>query len=166
MNLRNTSIWLPSALSLAIVATIVALAVAAELPALSDSRHQWTPFVFTYLGVTLYMLQKAKRHRAEFDARYLPDYCYRAAQAAVYLYVVMTLIARGHAREFASWPPSVVGLFVGLFIEQVEDAVQGIGLRLAGAVAMVFPSLTPGHDRGQMVSPRAPSPHSGEGDRG
>ena len=133
------SIWLPSLLSLAIVAIIVALAAQGELPVLSDSRHQWTPFVFAYLGVTLYVLQVAKQRRAQFDLRYVPDYCYRAAQAAVYLYVIMTLIARGQAHEFASWPPNLVGLCVGLFIEQVEAAVQGLGQRLGGALAVVFP---------------------------
>ena len=45
-----------------------------------------TSFVFTYLRVTLYVLHVAKQRRAEFDLRYLPDYWYRAAQAAVYLY--------------------------------------------------------------------------------
>ena len=139
MVLKHTSIWLPSALSLLVAATIVVLAVTGQLPALADSNHQWTPFVFTYLGVTLYILQVAKQRRAEFDLRYLPDYCYRAAQAAVYLYVIMTLIARGQAHEFAAWPPNLVGLFVGLFIEQVEAAMQGVGGRLGDALAVVFP---------------------------
>lgn len=139
MILKPTFIWLPSVLSLTVVAIIVVLAVQGELPALSNSPHQWTPFVFTYLGVTLYVLQVAKQRRAEFDCRYLPDYCYRAAQAAVYLYVIMTLIARGQAHEFASWPPNLIGLFVGLFIEQVEAAMQGLGGRLGDALAVVFP---------------------------
>jgi apolipoprotein N-acyltransferase len=139
MTLRNTSIWIPTILALAVVAVIVALAVTGDLPALANSPHQWTPFAFTSLGVTLYVLQAAKRRRSEFDLRYLPDYCFRAAQAAVYLYVIMTVIARGEAHEFASWPPNLIGLFVGLFIEQVEEAVQGVGQRLGDALAVVFP---------------------------
>lgn len=135
----RTSVWLPCLLSASIVTVIVALAMHGDLPVLAESRHQWTPFVFTYLGVTLYLLQAAQRRREAFDIRYLPDYFYRGAQAAVYLYVIMTLFARGQAREFASWPPNLMGLLVGLFIEQVEAGMQGIGQRFEQAVSVLFP---------------------------
>jgi len=104
---------------------------------LSDSPHQWTPFLFAYLGVTLYVLQAAQRRRDAFAVRYLPDYFYRGAQTGVYLYVIMTVFARGRAHEFAAWPPNLVGLLVGLFIEQVETAMQGVGRRFEAAIGEV-----------------------------
>ena len=55
---------------------------------------RFMPFLATLVGVSLYMMGVTKTYKERFDYRYLPDYCYRVAQAVVYTYVVLAIMAQ------------------------------------------------------------------------
>lgn len=127
-----------------IILLILVLAAIGELPVLGDAQNQWSPFVFTLVGVVLYVMASAKSRRDRFDLRYAPDYFFRGAQAVVYLYVIMSIIAQMKAEpstqyNFVSWPPNLIGLLVGMFILHVEKAMEGLGQRFEEVLAGLLP---------------------------
>lgn len=131
---------LASAASLAIVLAALVLSINGWLPITLDKK-QWLPFVSCLVGVTLYTLSAVKKRRDRFDLRYLPDYLYRAAQAMVYLYVILAVgwQKEGAVLDFERWPPNLWGLLVGLFIEHVEKAMEGLGQRFEEVLAGILP---------------------------
>lgn len=139
---QSRSWWATITASAVIVVAVVGFAVLERLPTLQGSKDQWTPFVFALIGVALYVMSSAKSRRERFDVRYVPDYCYRAAQAVVYLYLIMAIIAQAgptEGYEFTNWPPNLIGLMVGMFILHVEKAVEGLGQRFEEVLAGFLP---------------------------
>jgi hypothetical protein len=124
-----------------IVSAALVIGIFGKLPNLAQTSSQWTPFIFTIIGVTLYIMMSAKQRRERFDLKYLPDYCFRYAQAVIYLYVIMSIIAQTKTEtyDFESWPPNLIGLFVGMFILHVEKAMEGLGQRFEEALAAILP---------------------------
>jgi hypothetical protein len=90
------------------------------------------------VGVTLYFLSSLKRHDVDFAPGYLPDYWFRAAQAVTYTFLVFT-IPLMRDQTFYDWPPVTVGLFVGLFIQQVEHALEAVAERVTSGLAAFVP---------------------------
>lgn len=135
-------------LSVIIILSTLVLAIFGKLPILGDADNQWIPFVFTLMGVAIYIMTSARIHRENFELRYLPDYFFRGAQAVIYLYVIMSIIAQSSEQEnaaynFKNWKPNLVGLLVGMFIPHVEKAMEGLGQRFEEILAGILPrSLT------------------------
>ncbi len=86
------------------------------------------------VGATLYFLSSLKRHDVDFVPGYLPDYAFRAAQAVTYTFLVFTTPLM-RDQTFYDWPPLTVGLFVGLFIQQVEHALEAVAERVTAGLA-------------------------------
>ncbi|MCP4546299.1 MAG: hypothetical protein GY835_07525 [bacterium] len=135
--------WPTIIVSSTIMVTIMTLAVQNKMPMLKGHAGQWLPFVFTIVGVLLYIMASAKTRRERFDRKFLPDYFYRGAQAVVYLYIILSFLASGDntgtVSTFESWSPNTIGLFVGLFILHVEKAMEGFGQRFEESLAAIFP---------------------------
>lgn len=137
--------WATIVVALVIVAAAFVLASLGKLPMLGEdgarAQAQALPLVFAVVGVLLYVMASAKTRRSRFDLKYLPDYCFRAAQAVVYLYVIMAITAQSTDLQqgFASWPPNLVGLLVGMFILHVEKAMEGLGQRFEELLAALLP---------------------------
>jgi hypothetical protein len=135
-----------------------------KLPLLDEAEAAYKPFLFSLLGIAIYVMSSAKDKRNRFDPQYVPDYFFRGAQAMVYLYVIILLMAKnagdgggsqtgggpadstaagGGAEtlsyDFSSWPPNLIGLFVGMFIIHVERAMEGLGRLFAQIVGGVLP---------------------------
>lgn len=135
--------WATIIVSLVIVAAAFVLAIGDALPILEDAGRQWSPLLFAIVGVLLYIMSSARTRRERFDLSYLPDYCFRGAQAVVYLYIIMAIIAQTNGGtdqySFESWPPNLIGLFVGMFILHVEKAMEGLGQRFEELLAALLP---------------------------
>ena len=139
---QAASWWVTIAVSVGIVVGIIWFARLEALPILRGATHQWSPFVFALLGVALYVMASRTKRRERFDVRYFPDYCYRAAQAVVYLYVILAIVVQvGPQQEYplTQWPPTLIGLLVGMFIEHVEKAMEGFGQRFEEVLAGFLP---------------------------
>jgi hypothetical protein len=134
-------------ISSVIVGVVMALAVLERVPLLEGKESQWLPFVFSIVGVLIYIMASAKTRRERFDLKYLSDYFFRGAQTVVYLYIILSIQTQRSAEvastEFANtfeeWSPNTIGLFVGLFILHVEKAMEGLGQRFEEALAAIFP---------------------------
>ncbi len=132
--------WWSLVTPLFVVVLALVLAARNSLPILAQSTNQWTPFIFALVGVLLYVMQQTRTRRERFEPRYLPDYAFRAFQAVVYLYVIMAIIARTGTpgADFADWEPNLTGLFVGMFIQHVEKAMEGLGQRFEEALTAIL----------------------------
>jgi hypothetical protein len=121
---------------------MLTLAVSGKLPSLKG-QDQWVPFVSAVVGVILYVMSSAKTRKERFEFRYVPDYCFRAAQAVVYLYVILAILEQTRGQQngydFTSWPPVLIGLLVGMFILHVEKAMEGLGQRFEEVLAGLLP---------------------------
>lgn len=83
--------------SAAVILGILVLAYNGELVLLKGgtlNNTQWLPFASTLIGVSLYAMSTAMTYRDKWQLRYLPDYWYRAAQAVVYLYIILAIMGQ------------------------------------------------------------------------
>jgi len=157
----GVTLWASTAVTLG----ILALAYQEQLLLLKKGQSQWLPFASALIGVSLYFMSTAKTYRDNWQLRYLPDYCYRAAQAVVYVYIVLAImgqegwgLADGPPQvppipDFSHWPPNLIGLVVGLFILHVEKAVEGFGQRFEEALTAVLGrSLTARTSREKQIA--------------
>ncbi len=131
-------------LSLLVVGAVFWFAARDSLPVLAG-QEEWLPFLSALVGVTLYVMSEARTRRDRFEAKFIPDYFYRMAQAMVYLYVILSVYTslQDQTYDLTRWGPNVTGLLVGMFILHVEKAMEGFGQRFEEVLAGVLPrSLT------------------------
>jgi hypothetical protein len=116
------------------------LAVVDRMVLLKNATNSWTPFAAALIGVSLYVMASIRKRKDRFDPRFLPDYAFRAAQAIVYVYVILAIgVQSNKLTDLAAWPPNVIGLFVGMFILQVEKAMEGLGQRFEEVMTGLLP---------------------------
>jgi hypothetical protein len=127
-------------ISAVIVVGVFVLAAADRLVLLQGATSPWTPFAAALIGVSLYVMASVRKRRDRFDAKFLPDYAFRAAQAIVYVYVILAIgVQSDKVTNLSAWPPNVIGLFVGMFILHVEKAMEGLGQRFEEVLTGLLP---------------------------
>jgi hypothetical protein len=137
--------WVTSiGVSTGIVLVMLFAALTDDLPALRGVPGQLYPFLLALTGTALYVMRSVRTRRERFNADYWPDYAFRCAQACVYLYIILAILAQTRDAPdlvnyaFTGWSPNLIGLLVGLYILQVEKAMDGFGDRFGEALGAVL----------------------------